>query len=201
MEDKQQRMTQKMREILQEGYLHLRVKGYTVSEELDARTCRIACELSAPGDEERMTVEGEGVGMIDALFSALKTRLATDYPSLHTIKFSQFGIRGLMEGGVQGAGTTAQAEATVGIMNSEGREFIFTARAASMSQAGIQATIQATEYFVNSERTFVKLHEILEHYRRERREELVQKYTSLMMEVVENTSYSEVVERLRNQIQ
>jgi hypothetical protein len=63
----------------------------------------------------------------------------------------------------------------------------------------VLATVAGVEYFVNSERTFVRLQEILEHYRKEGRAELVQKYTSLMSEVVENTSYSEVVERIRRQ--
>ena len=115
----------------------------------------------------------------------------------------QFEIKGLMEGGDQdgkGPGTSAQAEATVGIFNSEGREFIFKATAPSISHAGIQATILATEYFVNSEKTFLKIHDILQHYRKENRTDLVQKYTALMSEVVENTSYSEVVERVRSQM-
>ena len=96
--------------------------------------------------------------------------------------------------------THAEAEATVGILNSEDREFIFKARDASVSRAGLQATVRAAEYFINSARTFVRLHDILNHYRNEGRSELVQKYTTLMSEVVENTSYSEVVERVRKQM-
>jgi len=203
MREKQEEMLAKMREILQENYLHLRVKSYTVTEDLEAGTCRLSCEMRDEGSDEVMVVEGEGVGTIDALFNAMRTRLATDYPSLQTIQFSQFEIKGLMEGGDQdgkGPGTSAQAEATVGIFNSEGREFIFKATAPSISHAGIQATILATEYFVNSEKTFLKIHDILQHYRKENRTDLVQKYTALMSEVVENTSYSEVVERVRSQM-
>ncbi len=43
----------------------------------------------------------------------------------------------------------------------------------------------------------MRLHEILEHYRSEGRTDLVDKYTELMSRVVENTSYSEVVERIK----
>ena len=119
--------------------------------------------------------------------------------SLDSIRFSQFNIRGLIavddDNGVDSA---AEAEATVGILNSAGEEFIFTATAPSVSRAGMQATVRAAEYFVNSERTFVRLHEILEHYRAEGRTDLVEKYTQLMTRVVSNTSYSAVVERIKN---
>lgn len=197
MNEKQQRMQQKMREILQDDYLGLKVEAYTMREELEAGTCKIACELRRGKD--KIVAEGEGVGMIDALFAAMKTWLAEDYPSLKSIDFSQFNVRGLLSNDERHMNTKAQAEATVGITNSSGREFIFTAQAPSISHAGVLATVAGVEYFVNSERTFVRLQEILEHYRKEGRAELVQKYTSLMSEVVENTSYSEVVERIRRQ--
>ena len=85
----------------------------------------------------------------------------------------------------------------MGIVNSEEREFVFQTKQPSVSRAGIQATVDATEYFVNSERTYVRLHEILQHYRKEGRTDLVEKYTDLMSQVVQNTSYSKVVERIR----
>jgi hypothetical protein len=195
MSEKQERMQQKMREILQDDYLTLKIEAYTMREELEAGTCRISCELRRGKD--RIVAEGEGVGMVDALFGAMRTWLAEDYPSLKSIEFSQFTIRGLLSSDDRKLNTKAQAEATVGITNSSGREFIFTATAPSMSHAGVRATVAGIEYFVNSERTFVRLHEILEHYRKENRADLVQKYMGLMSEVVENTSYSEVVERIR----
>ena len=46
-------------------------------------------------------------------------------------------------------------------------------------------------------RKFNRLHEILQHYRSEGRTDLVDKYTELMSRVVGNTSYSEVVERIK----
>ena len=112
--------------------------------------------------------------------------------------FSQFSIRGLLSADT-GRTTQAEAQATVGVLNSEGREFVFQATASSVSRAGMQATLEAVEYFVNSERTFVKIKEILEYYRSEGRSDLVQKYTGLMSEVVKNTSYSEVAARMADE--
>lgn len=198
MADKQQQMIALMKEILQDDYTELSVKLYSMTESLaeEEPFCKLTCHLvNADGTE--MTVESRGVGVIDALFAGLRTRLADDYPSLKSIKFSQFDIRGLISMD-DGPSTKAEAEATVGIVNSQGVEFIFKSTAPSVSRAGIQATVNAAEYFVNSERTFVRLHEILQHYRSEGRMDLVEKYTDLMSRVVENTSYSAVVERIKD---
>lgn len=205
METKQERMLIKMKEILQEETMDLNVRSYTVREDLEVLeqeggSCRISCEL-AQDSGELMVVEGVGVGTIDAFFNALQAKLAHEYPSLRSIEFSEFSIQGLFSN-VDGSAssTSAEAEATVGIINSEGREFIFKARASSVIRAGLQATVRGAEYFVNSERTFVKLHDIINHYKSEGRHDLMQKYTTLMSEVVENTSYSALVEHIRKQM-
>jgi len=198
--EQQQNMVGKMKEVLQEDYLELEVSSYQLTEDLSEETSRIDCTLSE-AEGTTFQVEGTGVGAIDAFFAALRTHFADDYPSLKTIRFSKFKIEGLMSSDVGPDETTkAEAEATVGILNSEDRELIFKSTAPSVSRAGLEATLQGAEYFVNSERTYVRLHEILEHYRSEGRTDLVEKYTELMSEVVENTSYSEVAEEIKGDV-
>lgn len=200
MYEEQTKMISLMKEILQDDYLHLSVHQYTLNENLDQGSVDIHCRLSNQKDES-FEVEGAGVGVIDALFDGLKKRMADDYPSLKSIRFSEFSIEGLVSReDSPDTATKAAAVAKVGILNSEGSDFHFEAKAPSVSRAGIEATIMGAEYFVNSECTYVRLHEILEHYRGEGRTDLVEKYTDLMTRVVQNTSYSEVVERIREQI-
>lgn len=198
MHAKQERMISIMREILQDDYLHVNINHFTAREEFDAQRCLMSCALEL-ADGRTLSIEGEGVGMIDALFNGLKDRLAGEYPSLRSIDLAEFAVRGLItsEQVSRHQGARAEAEATIGILNSSGRPFTFKATAPSFSRAGVLATIRAAEYFINSERTFLRLNDILAHYRAEKRADLVQKYTSLIAEVVENTSYSEVVERAR----
>ena len=196
----QEKMISLMREILQDDYVELEVESYVLREEVARETCHISCKMRN-GHEEGMVVEGEGVGVIDALFHGLRDRMASQYPSLSSIRFSQFDIHGIIAGHEQqGPDLKSEAQATVGIVNSEGKEFVFQSKARSVSQAGVKATMAAAEYFVNSERTFVRLYEILRHYRDEGRTDLVEKYTDLMAQVVRNTSYSEVVERIREEL-
>ena len=58
--------------------------------------------------------------------------------------------------------------------------------------------LDTVEYFVNTERTYIRLFRALEHYRKEGRSDLIDKYTSLLSVVVRNTSYEEVSERIKN---
>jgi hypothetical protein len=198
MDPKQEKMIALMREILQDDYIELAVERYTHEEDLESGASQITCKLQGINGEPT-TIEGKGVGLIDALFNGLRDRLASDYPSLTSISFSQFDIEGLISSELESS-SESMAQATVGIRNSEGQEFIFKSTAPSVSRAGIEASLLAAAYFVNSEKTYVRLHEILEHYRSDGRMDLVEKYTELMSRVVENTSYSEVVERIRSQM-
>lgn len=200
MYEKQTKMISLMKEIRQEDYLNLSVHHYTLNENLDQNNVDISCQLTDQNDVS-FEVEGVGVGVIDALFDGLKKRMADEHPSLKSIRFSEFSIKGLVSrDDSPDTATKAEAVAKVGIVNSEGHEFLFEAKAPSVSRAGIEATVMAAEYFINSECTYVRLHEILEHYRSEGRTDLVEKYTDLMSRVVQNTSYSEVVERIREQL-
>ena len=91
----QEKMISLMREILQEQYLELEVESYVLQEEVARGRCCISCKMRN-GHEAGMVVEGEGVGVIDALFHGLRDRMATQYPSLSSIRFSQFDIHGII---------------------------------------------------------------------------------------------------------
>lgn len=193
----QEKMIGLMREILQDEYLELVVRAYTLTEELSEGRSQIKCQMTNKNGKD-VEVEGQGVGLIDAVFDGMRSYLAEDYSSLNSIRFSQFSIKGLISSDLES--TKAEAQATVGIVNSVGKEFVFQTQEPSVSRAGIQATVNAAEYFVNSERTYIKLHEILNHYRSEGRTDLVEKYTDLMSQVVQNTSYSDVVEQIKREM-
>lgn len=191
----QQDAIARMREVLQDGFLTLRVQTYQVEEDVDAgRSAVLATIIEDPGDI-RFVVEANGVGMIDALFSGLLDRYAGDHPSLRSIRFTGFSVRGLMTDTERGA--DAQAEAEIEVTNSYGATFTFGARSHSVSRASLEIVVAAVEYFVNAERAWVKMYEALQHYRGEGRTDLVQKYTAFLAEMVKNTSYSEVIEQLR----
>ena len=64
----------------------------------------------------------------------------------------------------------------------------------------IIATLRSMEYFINSERAFVTMHHALRDAQERRRSDLVQRYTDTMATLVRNTSYSEVISRIREKM-
>jgi hypothetical protein len=196
---KQEQILGLMKEILKEGYLHLQVLSYDVHEDFVTGKSRIACQVKDEQTGEVQTIEGKGAGSLDAFFQGLKERWAREFPSLRSIRFSRFELRGDMERSRDEARTDAEAEVVLGIANSYGKEFEFRHRSQSILRSGIEATLDGVEYFVNSERAFLAVHAALQEARKKNRSDLVEKYTGMLTMLVENTSYSEVIERKKRE--
>lgn len=190
---------QTMREVLSDEFRTLEVRRYGLEEDFRDGHCTIRCEVVESPGEREFEVNARGVGMLDAFFSALRDRYQGEFPSLSSIRFSSFSVRGLMGDAHAEQATDAQAEATVGVTNSSGREFEFTSLSPSVSLSSIEAVLAAVEYFVNSEQAYVRIYKALQHHRTSGRPEMVARYTKLLSEMVRNTSYSSAVERLQAQ--
>jgi hypothetical protein len=197
---KQERALALVKEVLKERFLDLSMVSYELREDFDAGDARIVCRVRDSHTGETQVIEGHGVGIIDAFFHGLKARLAGQYKSLETIRFSGFAVKGKMDTGRDPASSDALAEVTLGIRNSYGREFAFTHSSRSVLRSGLEATLSAAEYFVNSEVAFLALHGALQDARAKHREDLVTTYTAKLAMLVENTSYSEVLEQKRKEL-
>ena len=196
----QQRALEQMRTVLGDEFLTLDVIDYQLSENFGEEHCVVVCNVVEKPGDRRFTVEGRGVGMLDAFFSALSARYQDEHPSLESIRFTHFDVRGLMGDARAERASDAKAEARIGVTNSAGMEFTFAAVSTSVSHSSMEAVLEAVEYFVNSERAYVRIYKALEHYRKENRPELVGKYTDLLAQMVRNTSYSSAVERLKKDL-
>ncbi len=188
-----------MRDVLQAEFLDLEVVRSVAHEDFAGGTSRVEATLQASNGSDRVEIDGSGVGVVDAFFGALQARYAPENPSLTSIHFTSFAVRGLFEEDAEGTRTNARAQVTIGVTNSYGTEFEFTRVTASVGRSTMQAVADAVAYFVNSERAYVTMFRALEHYRSEGRTDLIQKYTSRLADMVRNTSYSEVIERLRGE--
>jgi hypothetical protein len=195
---KQHQILELMKEILKERFLHLEVLAYDLHENFETGDSRISCQVKDHQSGEVLGIVGQGAGVLDAFFHGIKDRLAKSFPSLNTIRFSTFELRGEMETG-RDQGTDAEAQVALGIKNSYGQEFEFHHSSRSILRSGIEATLDAVEYFVNSERAFLTVHTALQDARRKQRSDLVERYTNTLAILVENTSYSEVIEQKRRE--
>ena len=191
-----------MKEILQDELLELRVESYRLSESFDPQgepRFEIYMSVRDSTSGEILPIEGVGVGLVDAAFHGFAARFASEYESLKSITFSRFEAKGLMS---SGSDDRADAEALIeiGITNSYGHEFTFQFRSRSLGHACVQGVAAAIQYFVNSERAFIRMYKARQHYQEEGRDDLVAKYTGLMAQMVKNTSYSDVLERIKKEM-
>lgn len=191
-----------MRDILRETYLELRVESHVLEEDIVAGSAVIRATVaptSATGEAKKRTVEGKGVGLVDAFYHGLIDQFSPEYPSLKSIRFVGFSLTGMLDRAKprNSAASDALGEVRLLVENSEGNDFEFTASSRSITACALQATLDAVEYFVNSERAFLMTHLALKDAESRKRSDLVQKYARSLAELVRNTSYSEAIEAAR----
>jgi hypothetical protein len=186
-----------IRRILGDGYLELRLAKLQ-TEEVPELATRVSVELTERGVTQ--SIEGEGVGPMDALWGALIGRYAREYQSLKSITLAGFHVSAAIESKRRKAGLDALAKVEIAVVNSEHRRFDFTDESRSVTASAARCVIAVVEYFVNAERAFV----MLSHARKDAiargRHDLVTRYTTELAEVVKSTSYAEVIESLRKEL-
>ena len=157
-------------------------------------------KLSVQEGEQAVEVEGKGVGVVDALYSGLLSRYAREYESLKTIQLIGFHVAADIQTKQVQAGVDAIGRVTLEVTNSEGRHFQFTDASRSVTMSTAKAVVQCVQYFVNAERAFLTLHNARRDALARGREDLVARYTAEMAEVVESTSYAEVIAKARKEM-
>lgn len=196
-QDELQRLT---REVLGEAYVELKVARYTLTEDLDTGRARIATQLAQNGHPPR-GIEGEGVGLVDALFQGLQTALVEEYPSIGHIHFVDFGVSGDFRGAKRdGARSDVPGTVRLAVENSDGRSFAFEHKSASVSASSVNVVLRACEHFVNAELAVLKVFSWIEDARKRNRADLAEKYTSRLADLVQNASYSETIERTKKRL-
>lgn len=196
-QDELQRLT---REVLGEGYVELRVARYQLTEDLDTGKARIATQLAQNGNPPR-GIEGEGVGLVDALFKGIQAALVEDYPSIGHIHFVDFGVSGDFRGAKKdGARSDVPGMVRLAVENSNGRSFLFEDTSMSVSASSVSVVLRAVEHFVNAELAVLKVYSWIDDARKRNRADLAEKYTARLADLVENASYSETIERRKKQL-
>jgi hypothetical protein len=185
-----------IRRVLGANFLQLALAKLKIEEDGDGASVQVAL---TEGDQI-VEVEGRGVGVVDALYSAMLDRYAREYQSLKTIELAAFVVAADMESKKVQAGVDAVGRVTLDVTNSEGRHFTFSDASRSVVTSTARAVIAAVQYFVNAERAFLTLHNARRDALSRGREDLVARYTAEMAQVVEATSYAEVIANIRKQM-
>lgn len=186
-----------IRRVLGTNYLQLSLSKLLIEEDPnDGASVKVIVNEG----ETPVEVEGKGVGVIDALYSALLGRYAREYQSLKTIELASFGVAADVETKKAQAGVDAVGRVTLDVRNSEGRHFTFSHASRSVMHSTASAVLACVQYFVNAERAFLTLYNARRDALARGREDLVARYTAEMAEVVEATSYADVIANIRKEL-
>ena len=187
-----------IRRVLGSEYLNLQVVHLTLEEESETGASRV--KIATVQNGTSLTVEGEGVGLVDALIAGLFRRYEIEYQSLRSIELVSFQVHARFDTKKRRAGGDAICEVTLDVKNSEGTVFTFSDSSRSVAMSSARAVIAAVEYFVNAERAFITLYRSRQDARARSRDDLVTRYTEELAEVVKSTSYAEVIENIKREL-
>ena len=188
-----------IRRVLGNDFLALEVKRIVLDEDVGTGRSKVTVEM-ADNRGQAQTVEGEGVGMVDALIGGLFKRYEVEYQSLRSIELASFSVQARLDTKQRRAGGDAICEVTLEVRNSEGNVFSFSDTSRSVSCSAARAVVAAMEYFVNAERAFITLYKSRQDARERNRDDLVTRYTEELAEVVKSTSYAEVIENIKREL-
>jgi hypothetical protein len=183
-----------IRRVLGASYLELALLGLVVEEAPSDGTI-VRAQVAENG--AAVQVEGKGVGVVDALYGGLLGRYAGEYQSLKTIHLVGFSIGSQLDTKTGDSGVDAVGVVNLEVENSEGKQFRFSDTSRSVTTSIARAVIAVVQYFMNAERAFLTLHNARKDALERGRDDLVSRYTAEMAEVVESTSYAQVIENAR----
>ena len=148
---------------------------------------------------EDIELESEGVGVVHAFFTGLLKHYCAPYPSLKSINFADFRIEGELSTSETSIGVT---EAAPRFCSSEHPRMSSSSFVTLLLQSPVPLWLgdPCSRVFINSERAFVQLHNALAHARSEHRQDSVQRYTEQLTRLVEATSYSDVIAKLKEDL-
>ncbi len=198
---RQEDLERLVREVLGDSYASFEVPSYALTEDLKAQKADIVCQLQRAGEGVVRSVEGSGVGLVDALFRGLKAALSDEYPSLNHIHFIQFGISGdFSKPGADRAQADAVGHVKLVVENTSKRQFTFYSDSRSISASSVDVVVKAVEHFVNAELAVLRIFDWIQDAKSRSRPDLADKYTQRLADLVQNASYSESIERKKQSL-
>jgi hypothetical protein len=186
-----------IRRVLGTNYLQLGMVKLVVEEDPNDGS-KVKAHITE--GTEAVDVEGKGVGVVDAFYNGLLSRYAREYQSLKTIQLVGFKVDADIQTKKASAGVDAVGKVTLDVTNSEGRHFTFTDASRSVTTSTARSVLACVQYFINAERAFLTLYNARRDALTRGREDLVARYTAEMAEVVEATSYADVIANIRKEL-
>jgi hypothetical protein len=175
--------------VLNESYVPLRIKDFTLKEDLENDKSLITCQLML--GEENAFLEGQGDGVVDALFCTIINELSSEYSSLNSIQIIDFILKAKPV--KRGFGSGGFVNIDLAIRNRLGEKTHFLHEARSLNGAVILVVQKTIEYYVNSELAALQLKKSLRNAKKRNRTDLEEQYINMMSELVKNMPYNKII--------
>jgi hypothetical protein len=195
----QNQLERLVRDVLGDTYLTLTISRYELVEDLERQRASLQGVLRRSDVAEEVSLKGEGVGLVDALFQALTATLAHTFPSLRRVRFVEFTFSGEFNEAMASQ-SDAHGRVSLRVENSAGRRFEFSHSSSSITASSMGAVLRAVAHFVNAELAVLRVCDWIDDARRRHRADLVDTYTRRLADLMSNASYSEVIERRKARI-
>jgi len=194
-EHQREEINRVVKDALKEKYTNVELVQLSIKEDAIEGITDVDCRILF--GEKKMTIKGTGKGPVDALFTALRGKLASEYCSLQRLHFSRFAVEADIEKNLGSSKTDATVEATLEIANECGSS-LFRERANSISVVSAKVILSAMEHFINAEKCVIMLYENLQYAGNKGRGDMVNIYTQQLTEIVKNVSYENVINKIKN---
>jgi hypothetical protein len=186
-------------EILGYEYLILQTQSLKLMENFETNHAKLEAKIVeiAKNKPHKRTIQGEGVGLIDACFDGMIKAYEPEYVSLDAIRLIDFSLNTKAESQSKRR-SDANVTAMLRVNNSENYEFTFFRTTSSISHSSVEVVQDMVAFFINSELAYVAMYRALENAKGRGRSDLIERYQNQMATLVQATSYKAVVEKLRS---
>lgn len=190
------------REILGDACVLIQVISLKFTENFETSKAMFDARLIeiSQGKPKKKTIQGEGVGLVDACFDAMIKSYDGEYCSLDTISIVDFVVNAHIGHGSLRK-SDAQVTATLRVKNSQDHEYAFECTTSSISHSSVAAVQESIAFFINAELAYTRLHFALKDAQERGRHDLVVRFQNQMSTLVNATSYEKLVSSLQNRFQ
>ena len=164
----------------------------SLEEDLQKKISKIDYEFEY--EDKIFKGSANGKGMVDALWKSTIKKFAKDFTSLNEVKFLGFTATAKLTRR-RGSGSDAIVKVVLIVESANKEELSFSHSDCSMNVAAIKVVQEAVEYFINCEKTFLILKDCLRDAQERNRNDLIQKYTIMLAELVKNVSFAKVLKK------
>ena len=147
--------------------------------------------LNISDGDEKITISGTGVGLVDAGFNALLGHYNESYRSLNTITLSDLYFQ-VDHKSSAGLSLKSKTKMKLEFRNDMKDKTCFSERTTSMGFTGVSVLIKAFEFYMNCELLFKRLKFLISEAENRGRSDVAAKYKYELSKVVEVTNYQTI---------